>query len=200
MLKTLSGWLAGAAVPATTLAAAPFPLKKTAAEWKQIVSPAAYRVLFEHGTEPAGDTGRADVGERRHRFREHPGVELPRLAVHIEIGAGEPHVQQAERFRGGAHPMFDRQGTRRKFGLQRRCAGSCAVVEDIENAHAGGLRHVRMVEHVKVGGQCGRFNRDLAVGRLCEPVEHRSHAVSRPRVTDEPFEHGRYGSGKRHRE
>ena len=54
MLKTLSAWLAGAALPASSaLAAPPFPLKKTEAEWRAIVSPAAYRVLFDHGT---GDT------------------------------------------------------------------------------------------------------------------------------------------------
>jgi peptide-methionine (R)-S-oxide reductase len=56
MLKTLTGWIAGTAVPATALANAPFPVKKTAAEWKQLLSPAAYHVLFEHGTEPAGSS------------------------------------------------------------------------------------------------------------------------------------------------
>ena len=54
LLKTLSGWLAGAALPAAALAAAPFPLKKSAAEWTKIVSADAYDVLFEHGTERAG--------------------------------------------------------------------------------------------------------------------------------------------------
>ena len=57
MLKTLSAWLAGAALPASSaLAAPPFPLKKTEAQWRAIVSPAAYRVLFEHGTEPPGSS------------------------------------------------------------------------------------------------------------------------------------------------
>ena len=57
MLKTLTAWLTGAALPATSaLAAAPFPLKKTEAQWRQIVSPAAYRVLFEHGTERPGSS------------------------------------------------------------------------------------------------------------------------------------------------
>lgn len=57
LLKTLSAWLAGAAVPASSVfAAAPFPLKKTEAQWRQIVSAAAYRVLFEHGTERPGSS------------------------------------------------------------------------------------------------------------------------------------------------
>lgn len=57
MLKTLTAWLTSAALPATSaLAAAPFPLKKTEAQWRQIVSPAAYRVLFEHGTERPGSS------------------------------------------------------------------------------------------------------------------------------------------------
>ncbi len=33
-----------------------FPLQKTSAEWKQLVSPAAYHVLFEEGTERAGSS------------------------------------------------------------------------------------------------------------------------------------------------
>ncbi len=54
MLKQLSAWWAGAALPATTLAAPPLPLNKTASEWKALVSPMAYQVLFQHGTERAG--------------------------------------------------------------------------------------------------------------------------------------------------
>ncbi len=57
LLKTLPAWLAGAVVPATSaLATAQFPLKKTEAQWREIVSAAAYRVLFEHGTERAGSS------------------------------------------------------------------------------------------------------------------------------------------------
>ena len=57
LLKTLTGLFAVAALPATSaLAAAPFPLKKTEAQWRAIVSAAAYRVLFEHGTERPGSS------------------------------------------------------------------------------------------------------------------------------------------------
>ena len=54
LLKQLGGWLAGLTLPAAATAAPPFPLKKSAAEWKALVSGAAYGVLFEHGTERAG--------------------------------------------------------------------------------------------------------------------------------------------------
>ena len=54
MIKLLSGWLAAATVPGAAVAAAPFPLKKTEAEWRKLVSPNAYAVLFDHGTERAG--------------------------------------------------------------------------------------------------------------------------------------------------
>lgn len=54
LLTALSAWLAGVAAPATALANAPFPLKKTEAEWRKLVSANAYAVLFEHGTERAG--------------------------------------------------------------------------------------------------------------------------------------------------
>lgn len=57
MLKTFVTWLAGAALPASSvLAAPPFPLKKTEAQWRAILSPAAYHVLFDHGTERAGSS------------------------------------------------------------------------------------------------------------------------------------------------
>lgn len=54
MFKFLAGWVAGAAVPGAAVAAAPFPLVKTEAEWRKLLSSLAYEVLFEHGTERAG--------------------------------------------------------------------------------------------------------------------------------------------------
>jgi len=35
---------------------APFPLKKTLDQWRELVPPAAFRVLFQEGTEPAGSS------------------------------------------------------------------------------------------------------------------------------------------------
>ncbi len=55
MLKRL-GSLFAAASASGAATAAPFPLKKTAAQWHEIVSPAAYAVLFEDGTERAGSS------------------------------------------------------------------------------------------------------------------------------------------------
>ena len=54
MLKHLFGWLAASALPGAAWSQAPFPLKKSEAEWRKLVSSAAYAVLFEHGTERAG--------------------------------------------------------------------------------------------------------------------------------------------------
>ena len=56
LLKCLGGLFAVGSGAGTANAAAPFPLKKTAAQWREIVSPAAYDVLFDDGTERAGSS------------------------------------------------------------------------------------------------------------------------------------------------
>jgi peptide-methionine (R)-S-oxide reductase len=56
----LSGLFATAAVPfggiGNALGATQFPLAKPKDEWKKLLAPDAYRVLFEEGTEPAGSS------------------------------------------------------------------------------------------------------------------------------------------------
>jgi peptide-methionine (R)-S-oxide reductase len=47
---------ASALLPARADAAGKFPLSKTRPEWKAILAPDAYRVLFEDGTEAAGSS------------------------------------------------------------------------------------------------------------------------------------------------
>jgi len=56
---TFAALLAGLAAPRVVGAAAPaatFEITKTAEEWKKILSPEAYYVLREHGTERAGSS------------------------------------------------------------------------------------------------------------------------------------------------
>lgn len=55
MLKRLGALLA-AATASSAATAAPFPLKKTQAQWRELVAPAANAVLFEESTEPAGSS------------------------------------------------------------------------------------------------------------------------------------------------
>lgn len=52
MLKTLLALVPGAA--AATPPATGFAVRKTAAEWQALLTPTAYAVLFQHGTERAG--------------------------------------------------------------------------------------------------------------------------------------------------
>ena len=54
LFRHLAGWMAAITSVRTAQAATAFPLKKTEAEWRKLVSPSAYAVLFEHGTERAG--------------------------------------------------------------------------------------------------------------------------------------------------
>ena len=63
---------------------------------------------FRHRAQPARDPGRTDVAEGRHRFREHARVELPWLAVDVEIGAREIRRQhrRAECY-GAAEKLLD---------------------------------------------------------------------------------------------
>ena len=53
-LKHLGSLLVAAGAAGMARAEAPFPLKKTQAQWRAIVTPAAYNVLFEEGTEAPG--------------------------------------------------------------------------------------------------------------------------------------------------
>ena len=54
LFRQLAGWMAAITSVRTAQAATAFPLKKTEAEWRKLLSPSAYAVLFEHGTERAG--------------------------------------------------------------------------------------------------------------------------------------------------
>ena len=56
LLTGLGAWLTGAVLPASVSAAPPFAVKKSEAEWRKLLSAAAYNVLFEHGTERAGSS------------------------------------------------------------------------------------------------------------------------------------------------
>ena len=55
-LKSLGGLVVAVSGAGISRAATPFPLKKTQAQWRELVSPSAYAVLFDDGTERAGSS------------------------------------------------------------------------------------------------------------------------------------------------
>ena len=56
MLKALAALVGGAAAGHAGSAAKTFPLQKSKAEWRKLVSAEAFEVLFEEGTERAGSS------------------------------------------------------------------------------------------------------------------------------------------------
>jgi len=95
-------WIAGRG------AAAEFPFRLSEAEWKQRLSPAAYAILRDHGTEPAGSSPLN--GEKR------PGV------FHC-AGCGWPLYSSATKYESGTGwpsfyaPLPDAVGTSTDFKL-----------------------------------------------------------------------------------
>lgn len=55
-ITRLSGLIAASALPLHAAAGRDFPLNKSRAEWKRLLPPDAYVVLFEEGTERAGSS------------------------------------------------------------------------------------------------------------------------------------------------
>lgn len=96
------------AAPATLAPGAPGPLRLSDAEWKQRLSAAAYRVLRQEGTEPAGSS--ALNAEKRKGMFHCAGCDLPLFAsdTKYESGTGWPSFFA---------PLADAVGTRTDFKL-----------------------------------------------------------------------------------
>lgn len=113
-----------------------FEVEKTDAEWRKQLSPAAYRVLREHGTERAG-TSPLDH-EKRHGTFHCAGCGLPLFAsdAKFDSGTGWPSFFQ---------PLKEAVATREDSGLFmvrtevlcRRCGGHLGHVFDDGPAPTG---------------------------------------------------------------
>jgi peptide-methionine (R)-S-oxide reductase len=108
LLSALGVWLTGAALPAMSSAASAFAVTKTEAEWRKLVSNAAYSVLFEHGTERAGSS--ALNAEKR------PGT-------FVCAACNQPLFNAAQKYESGTgwpsfwQPLADAVGTSTDFKL-----------------------------------------------------------------------------------
>ena len=56
LLTRLGALMTVGAASCTATAQAPFPVSKSKAQWLEVISPAAYAVLFNEATEPAGSS------------------------------------------------------------------------------------------------------------------------------------------------
>ena len=95
MLTRLGLWATAFLSLPRAASAAPFPLKKTEAQWREIVSPPAYRVLFEEGTEAPGSSPLN--AEKRAGTFVCAACQLPLFsaAQKYESGTGWPSFWQA---------------------------------------------------------------------------------------------------------
>ncbi|MGV0975894.1 MAG: peptide-methionine (R)-S-oxide reductase, partial [Azonexus sp.] len=83
----VSGLIAASALPfGTAGAAASFPLTKTRDEWRKLLPPDAYHVLFEEGTERAGSS---------------PLNEEKRDGTFICAACGQPLFDSAHKYESG---------------------------------------------------------------------------------------------------
>ena len=104
-----SGLLIGGVAPAIAKERSmPFPLTKSDAEWKALLSPASYRVLFEEDTERAGSS---------------PLNDEKRAGTYICAACHQPLFNSAAKFESGTGwpSFFDfipgSLGTKRDFSL-----------------------------------------------------------------------------------
>ncbi|WP_232630608.1 peptide-methionine (R)-S-oxide reductase MsrB [Methylobacterium sp. Leaf118] len=116
-----------------------FEVEKTEAEWRAVLSPAAYTVLREHGTERAG-TSPLDREKRKGRFA-CAGCDLPLFAseTKFDSGTGWPSFYA---------PLPDAVATRTDtaYGMRRtevhcrRCGGHLGHVFE-DGPRPTGLRY-----------------------------------------------------------
>ena len=111
MLKTLTGLITGAAIPAVADAASgaggsvTFPLKKSKAEWQQLLPPDAYRVLFEEGTERPGSS--ALIGEKRDGTFVCAACAQPLFDSHAKYESGTGWPSFCQTLQGGIGTSTD---------------------------------------------------------------------------------------------
>ena len=111
-ISGVSGLVAAFSLPilpfGSAKAASTFPLNRSKQEWKGLLPADAYRVLFEHGTEPAGSS--ALNAEKRAGTFVCAACNLPLFdsAHKYESGTGWPSFWQ---------PMPGAVGTSTDFGL-----------------------------------------------------------------------------------
>jgi peptide-methionine (R)-S-oxide reductase len=92
----------------TARAASSFPLNKSKSEWKKLLPPESYRVLFEEGTEPAGSS--ALNAEKR-------------VGTFICAACNQALFDSAHKYESGTgwpsfwQPLPDTVGTKTDFGL-----------------------------------------------------------------------------------
>ncbi|MCP1547492.1 MULTISPECIES: peptide-methionine (R)-S-oxide reductase MsrB [Methylorubrum] len=130
---SLLGLLAASRLPAVMAgpaSAAAFEVEKSEAEWRALLSPAAYRVLREHGTERAYTSPLN--GEKRPGRFACAGCDLPLFSSKTKFESGTGWPSFFETLPGAVGTQVDgAYGMRRTEVHCRRCGGHLGhVFED----------------------------------------------------------------------
>jgi len=123
----------------TSQAAKSYPVKKTESEWKRILSPVAFEIMFKRGTETP----------YRNAYHDHK-----EKGVYVSAATGEPLFSSEDKFDSGTGwPSFTKPITSRAVAIIRDSSHGMVREEVVEAKTGLHLGHVFNDGPVSKGGK-----------------------------------------------